>query len=161
MFEDVSRRLGFDGPTRRTLRFLILHHLRPNSYLGVMDRLGGAALHARDGRVPARSARPVARRHHPRRPGRRQEGLENIDRLSLRLSDLRRADAELPILPSGVGNAIMEHFALPPSRLIGDLKRALEQAVEGGELEARQESSYLPFVEAARRTAERALSVPK
>ena len=33
LFEDVSRRLGFDGPTRRTLRFLILHHLRPNQYV--------------------------------------------------------------------------------------------------------------------------------
>ncbi|MCU1279960.1 MAG: hypothetical protein JWM53_3506, partial [bacterium] len=26
----------------------------------------------------------------------------------------------------------MEHFALPPSRQIGDLKRALEVAVESG-----------------------------
>jgi len=36
----------------------------------------------------------------------------------------------------------MEHFALPPSRQIGDLKRALEEAVESGELEPRREADY-------------------
>ena len=37
---------------------------------------------------------------------------------------------------------IMEHFELPPSRQIGDLKRALEVAVEIGELEPRREAEY-------------------
>ena len=36
----------------------------------------------------------------------------------------------------------MEAFELPPSRLIGDLKRALEDAIERGELEARREADY-------------------
>ncbi len=42
----------------------------------------------------------------------------------------------------------MERFGLPPSRLIGDLKRSLEELIEGGELEARMEPEfYLPHVE--------------
>ncbi len=148
MFDDVGRRLGFDGPTRRTLRFLILHHLRPNSYL---DSWTDSAVRrfTREMGEYLPDLLDLSRADiTSRRPGRRQEGLENIDRLSQRLVALRAADAELPLLPTGVGNLIMDHFRLPPSRLIGDLKRALEQAVESGELEARQESAYyLPFVE--------------
>ena len=48
----------------------------------------------------------------------------------------------MPPLPTGIGNVIMEHFALPPSRQIGDLKRALEVAVESGELESQREAEY-------------------
>ena len=55
---------------------------------------------------------------------------------------LAEADAKLPPLPGGVGNAIMEAFELAPSRLIGDLKRALEGAIERGELEPRREDAY-------------------
>ena len=36
----------------------------------------------------------------------------------------------------------MEKFGLPPSKRIGDLKKALETAVESGELEARREADY-------------------
>ena len=35
----------------------------------------------------------------------------------------------MPPLPSGVGDEIMKAFALKPSRLIGDIKRALEEAI--------------------------------
>ena len=42
----------------------------------------------------------------------------------------------------------MERFRLPPSRLIGDLKRALEAAIASGEIEAHQDAGYyLPHVE--------------
>jgi hypothetical protein len=36
----------------------------------------------------------------------------------------------------------MAAFEIPPSRRIGDLKRALEQAIERGELEPRREDPY-------------------
>jgi poly(A) polymerase len=48
----------------------------------------------------------------------------------------------VPPLPTGIGNVIMEHFGLPPSKQIGDLKHALEAAVDAGELEARREAEY-------------------
>ena len=47
-----------------------------------------------------------------------------------------------PPLPGGVGNAIMAAFEIPPSRLIGDLKRALESSIEDGALEPRREDAY-------------------
>jgi hypothetical protein len=77
-----------------------------------------------------------------KRPGRRKQLLEQISALADRVERLAEADAKLPPLPSGVGNAIMEAFEIPPSRLIGDLKRTLEQAIERGALEARREDAY-------------------
>jgi poly(A) polymerase len=142
MFEDVGRRLQFDKPTRQRLRFLILHHLRANQYDGSwtdaavrrFDRELG--VHLDDlldlSRADITSARP----------GKRQAALRSISELSGRIQELRAQDAIQPPLPTGIGNVIMEHFALAPSRQIGDLKRALEQAVEAGELEPRREAEY-------------------
>ena len=51
--------------------------------------------------------------------------------------------------PLGVGNEIsMVAFKLPPSRfLIGEIKRALEAAVDAGEIEGRLEAAaYVEFV---------------
>ena len=58
-----------------------------------------------------------------------------------------RVDDESAALPGGVGNAIMDAFQIPPSRLIGELKRALEAAVDAGEIAPRLESeAYVEFV---------------
>jgi hypothetical protein len=77
-----------------------------------------------------------------KRPGRRKTLLEQIAALADRVERLAEADAKLPPLPSGVGNSIMTAFEIPPSRLIGDLKKHLEQAIERGDLEARREDPY-------------------
>jgi hypothetical protein len=77
-----------------------------------------------------------------KRPGRRKQLLEQIAALADRVERLAEEDAKQPPLPGGVGNAIMDAFELAPSRLIGDLKRALESAIEQGELEARREDAY-------------------
>ena len=83
-----------------------------------------------------------------RKPGRRQQGLTNIDTLSSRIGHIVAEDAVIPPLPSGIGDAIMVKFQMPPSRLIGDLKRELLAKIDAGEIEARMESDYyLPFVE--------------
>jgi poly(A) polymerase len=65
-----------------------------------------------------------------------------IDELSERITQLAEEDAVVPPLPKGVGNDLMQTFALPPSRLVGDIKRALEAAVEQGEIEGHRESEY-------------------
>jgi poly(A) polymerase len=142
MFEDTARRFGFDKPTKQKLKFLILHHLRPNQYdsswtdaaVRRFDR--ELQQHLQDlldlSRADITSARP----------GKRQSGLRNISELQERIQKLREEDAKQPPLPTGIGNVIMEHFQLPASRQIGDLKRALETAVESGELEPRREAEY-------------------
>ena len=142
MFEDVSRRLRFDKPTKQKLKFLILHHLRPNQYDGswtdsAVRRFGRELeAHLQDlldlSRADITSARP----------GKRQAGLRQISELQERIFKLREEDAIQPPLPTGIGNVIMEHFKLPPSRLIGDLKKRLEAEIEAGTLEARREPEY-------------------
>ncbi len=142
MFEDVSRRFQFDKPTRQKLRFLILHHLRPNQYDSSWT---DAAVRRFDRELQAHltDLLDLSRADiTSARPGKRQAGLRSISELSSRIDLLRVEDAIVPPLPTGIGNVIMEHFALPASRQIGDLKRALEQAVESGELEPRREAEY-------------------
>ncbi len=142
MFHDVARRFAFDRPTKHQLRFLILHHLRPGQYdaswtdsaVRRFDR--ELQEHMQDlldlSRADITSARP----------GKRQAALQNISDLQARITRLRELDAVQPPLPTGIGNTIMAHFGLPPSRQIGDLKRELERLVDTGELEARREPEY-------------------
>jgi poly(A) polymerase len=77
-----------------------------------------------------------------KRAEKRKRGLDLIDELAHRIAELAAADAITPPLPKGVGNAVMDRFGLPPSRVIGDIKRTLEAAVDNGELEAHRESEY-------------------
>jgi poly(A) polymerase len=142
MFHDVAKRFGFDRPTKQKLRFLILHHLRPGQYEGSWTDSAVRRFdkdlteHLQDlldlSRADITSARP----------GKRQAALASISELQARITSLREADAIEPPLPTGIGNVIMEHFGLPPSRQIGDLKRELERLVDSGELEARREADY-------------------
>jgi poly(A) polymerase len=85
-----------------------------------------------------------------RRPGRRQEAVANIHALKERILIIRDLDARVPPLPPGLGNAIMQAFALPPSRRIGDLRKQCEDAVERGELEERRDAEY--YVDFLRRS---------
>jgi poly(A) polymerase len=142
MFHDVQKRFTFDRATKHKLRFLILHHLRPGQYepswtdsaVRRFDReLQEHLVDLLDlSRADITSARP----------GKRQAALRNISELQGRIMRLRDEDAVQPPLPTGIGNVIMKHFGLPPSRQIGDLKRELERLVESGELEARRDAEY-------------------
>ena len=142
MFDPISRRLGFDKPERQRIRFLILHHLRANAYepgwtdaaVRRFDHEMGEGLEE----LLDLSRADVT----SRRPGRRQEAVGNIHALKERILAIRELDARVPPLPPGLGNAIMEAFALPPSKRIGDLRKLCEDAVERGELQERREAGY-------------------
>ncbi len=142
MFEPIARRFAFERPFRQKVRFLILHHLRANQYapswtdsaVRRFDREMGE--HLDD--LLALSRADIT----SKRPGRRQELLLQINQLHTRIRELRELDAKKPPLPTGLGTAISERFGIPPSRKIGDLKRALEEACERGELEERREDAY-------------------
>jgi poly(A) polymerase len=142
MFDPIARRLAFERPSRQKVRFLILHHLRANQYAASwtdsavrrFDREMGEHL---DDLLCLSRADITSKR-----PGRRQELLVQINQLQTRIRDLRELDAKQPPLPTGLGTSIGDRFGIPPSRRIGDLKRALEEACERGELEERREDAY-------------------
>jgi poly(A) polymerase len=147
MFDKIARRIPFERPEKAKIRFLIKHHLRSNQY---GDTWSDSAVRrfSRDMDAHLKDLLDLSRADiTSRRPGRRAALLRQISDLEDRVERLKAADAVLPPLSKGIGNAIMERFELPPSRLIGDLKRALEAAIEAGELEARQDDEiYLEWL---------------
>jgi poly(A) polymerase len=142
MFDKIHLRFAFARDERQTIRFLVKHHLRTNQYSAQWTDSAVRRFH-REMAAHMKDLLDLSRADiTSKRPGRRKLLLEQISALADRVAALAEADARLPPLPTGVGNAIMDAFEIPPSRLIGDLKRALEQAIEHRELEARREDAY-------------------
>jgi poly(A) polymerase len=152
MFDKLDHRMPLfvHEPTLRdTVRFLILHHLRPNQYESTWTdsairrfrkELGD---HLEDLLCLARADITT------KRPEKKRRGLSNISELASRIRELEAADAVVPPLPSGIGDDIMKAFELKPSRLIGEIKRALETAVEQGIVPSHQPSeTYIEFIRA-------------
>lgn len=142
MFDRVSRRIAFPNDMRRTIRFLIKYHLRSNQY---SDTWSDSAVRrfARDMERHLVDLLDLSRADiTSKRPGKRRSLLKRISELQERIERLRAEDAVLPPLKPGIGNVIMTHFGLAPSRRIGDLKRAIETAIEAGDLEERREDAY-------------------
>ncbi len=142
MFDKIHTRFGFARDERQTIRFLVKHHLRTNQYSTAWTDSAVRRFHREMGPHMIDLLDLSRADITSKRPGRRKTLLEQISALSERVEILAEADAKLPPLPGGVGNAIMTAFEIAPSRLIGDLKRALETAIDTGVLEARREDAY-------------------
>ena len=142
MFDRVYPRFTFARDDRQTIRFLVKHHLRTNQYSDAWTDSAVRRFHREMGPHMTDLLDLSRADITSKRPGRRKTLLEQISALSDRVERLVEEDSKLPPLPGGVGNAIMEAFELAPSRLVGDLKRALEASIESGELEARREDAY-------------------
>jgi poly(A) polymerase len=142
MFDRVYPRFAFARDERQTIRFLVKHHLRTNQYSDQWTDSAVRRFHRELGPYMADLLDLSRADITSKRPGRRKSLLEQISALADRVEKLAEEDAKLPPLPGGVGTAIMDAFELRPSRLIGDLKRSLEQSIESGELEARREDAY-------------------
>ncbi len=150
MFDKLERRehlFDDDRALKSSIRFLVLHHLRASQYDGQWTDsairrfardMGG---HLDDLLCLSRADITTKRAEKKRR------GISMIDALSVRITELAAEDAKVEPLPKGVGNAIMDAFGIPPSRRVGEIKRALEACVETGEIPAQQPSEfYVEFV---------------
>lgn len=152
MFEKLDRRLGFfaiEPSLKQTIRFLVLHHLRANQYSP--DWTDSAVRRfARELGDHLEELLCLARADiTTKRPEKKRRGLQQIEELQERIGRLAEEDARVPPLPSGIGDAIMQAFSLPPSRKVGDLKRVLEEAVQAGEIAPRLDSdAYVEFLRA-------------
>jgi poly(A) polymerase len=152
MFDKLDRRMPLFTPEpalRDTVRFLILHHLRANQYepswtdSAVRRFTRELGVHLDDLLCLARADITT------KRPEKKRRGLSQIEELAGRIRTLAEEDAKVPPLPGGVGDAIMKAFDLRPSRQVGEIKRALELAIETGEIAGHQESeAYVEFVRA-------------
>ena len=152
MFDKLDRRLPLfaaEPALKSTIRFLVLHHLRANQYepswtdSAVRRFARELGEHLDDLLCLARADITT------KRPEKKTKGLGQISELSARIRTLAAEDAVVPPLPKGVGDALVKAFALPPSPRIGQLKKALEDAVAAGDIEARLTSEeYVAFVAA-------------
>jgi poly(A) polymerase len=145
MFDKLERRerlFAVEGSLRAEIRFLVLHHLRASQYDGKWTD-SAVRRFAREMSGNLAALLCLSRADiTTKRPEKKRRGIAMIDELATRITSLAEDDAKLPPLPTGVGNDLMQEFQLPPSRLIGDIKRALEAAIDSGELPPHQESSY-------------------
>lgn len=142
MFDPIGRRLAFFRAERRQIRFLIQHHLRANQYDGTWSdsavrRFDREMGHHLPRLVALSRADITSAREHKRRAARQQ-----IDELMARVEALRELDARVPPLPTGLGNRLMAHFSLQPGPIIGRMMRALERAVEAGDIEPQREAEH-------------------
>jgi poly(A) polymerase len=150
MFEKLDRRMALFSPEpalKETVRFLVLHHLRANQYepswtdSAVRRFTRELGDHLDDLLCLAQADITT------KRPEKKRKGLAQIEELAARIKQLAEEDAKVPPLPTGVGDAIMKAFGIPPSRLIGDIKRALDEAIVKGEIAPHQEcEAYVAFV---------------
>ena len=152
MFERLDRRLGLfaaDPELGAEIRFLILHHQRAHQY---EEQWTDSAVRrfARDIGASLDDLMALSRADMTtKRRDKRRRFLFQLKDLQERIAKLAADDAKEPPLPKGLGDELMRVFSLPPSRLIGDLRRALECAVEAGEIPARQPAdAYIEFVRA-------------
>jgi poly(A) polymerase len=145
MFEKLERRqrlFSADEALRESVRFLVLNHLRASQYDGKWTD-NAVRRFARDMGAHLEDLLCLSRADiTTKRPEKKKRGIAMIDELSRRINELAAEDAKQPPLPGGIGDAIMRAFGLPPSRRIGDIKRALEAAVEAGEVPPQQDAGF-------------------
>lgn len=150
MFERMEKRLHLfaDEPhIQEQIRFLILQHQRAHQYEedwtdSAVRRFGreiGAAL---DDLMALSRADMTTKRRDKRR-----RFLYQLKDLQERIAELAAEDAKEPLLPKGLGDALMEAFGLKPSKQLGDLRKALEKAVEEGEIASQQPfEAYVEYI---------------
>lgn len=150
MFDKIDRRVPLftrDDALKSSVRFLILHHLRASQYEGswtdsAVRRFAKEIGDQLDDLLCLSRADITTKR-----PEKKKKGLRQISELADRVRQIREMDAVVPPLPSGIGDEIMRVFGIPPSRRIGELKKALEDAVDNGEVPSHQPAEvYLSFL---------------
>ncbi len=150
MFDKMNRRVALftnEPALRDTVRFLILHHLRASQYDtswtdSAVRRFAKEIGDALDDLLCLSRADITTKR-----PEKKKKGLQQISDLAERVRVVQALDAVVPPLPSGIGDAIMKAFGIPPSRKVGEIKKALEAAVDAGEVPSHQDADvYLAFL---------------
>jgi len=150
MFDRLDRRLPLFSPEpalKTTVRFLILHHLRASQYEPSWTD-SAVRRFAKEMGDSLTDLLDLSRADiTTKRPEKKRKGLRQISELADRVEKVRALDAVVPPLPSGIGDEIMRAFGIPPSRKIGDLKKALEAAIDTGEVPSHECADvYLDFL---------------
>jgi poly(A) polymerase len=138
-FDKAARRTELDRDLRKHIRFLVRYLGYVESYAD--DWTESAVRRVQRDTEPyfedlvALARADITTKHDHKR---RQHQVR-MDTLSERAREIARKDAELPLLPKGLGTKIIQELAIAPGPRIGELMDDLKKAVENGELEPRAE----------------------
>lgn len=149
MSRRVLKRFAFDKAQAKRIRHLVLFHQRPSQYepswTDAAVRRFGHEVEALLEDLLDLSRADMTTKYDSKR----KRGHELIDELSRRLDEIRELDAKIPPLPKGLGLGIIQRFEITPGPRIGELRGAVEAAVERGEIEPQQEAEvYLEWLAA-------------
>ena len=146
--DEAARRFRFDRALHQRVRTLVLLHQRPALYDGTWTD-GAVRRLIRDAGNALEDLLDLSRADvTSHRPGVREGVLVRLAELEGRTAEIIRKDGQAPLLPKGIGQAIMAHFGIAAGPRVGELKERLEQAVLDGQL-ARdgQPEEYLAFLD--------------
>jgi poly(A) polymerase len=149
MFERIARRerLFPNEAEHEAIRFLVYNHQRAHQYDAnwtdsAARRFGKEIGEHLDDLLALSRADMTTKRKEKRR-----RFMQQLKVMQLRIETLRELDAKPKALPKGLGEAIIAEFKLPPSKLVGMIRKALEGAVERQELPLQADFRvYLDFV---------------
>ena len=148
LVDDAARRFRFPEALHRHVRTLVLMHQRPALYEhtwtdGAVRRLLRDAAGLLEDLLDLSRADVTSHR-----PGVREAVLGRLAELRDRAADVAAKDGRGPLLPKGIGAAIMRHFGIPAGPRVGELKGHLEQAVLDGVLSRNAApEDYLAFLD--------------
>jgi poly(A) polymerase len=150
MFKKLAARerlFESDDELREHIQFLILHHQRAHQYDETWTDSATRRFaremgeHLEDLFALSRADMTTKRKEKRRR------FLFQLKELERRIDELAAEDNKPKALPKGLGEALIREFSLPPSKLVGDIRKELERAVERGELPLQADFQvYLDFV---------------
>lgn len=148
MVKKLLDRLDFPRDEAHHIKLLVLFHQRPSQYEpswtdSAVRRFGKETKEVVDDLLDLSRADMTTKYE-----GKRRRGQELIDELTQRVREIQELDGRVPPLPKGLGLGIIERFSLRPGPRIGQLRNAVEAAVERGDLEAQQDIEvYLTWLE--------------
>ena len=150
LVEGIAARLRFPAALTESVQTLVLLHLRANLFDGAWSDAAIRRFDLEMGPVLQDLLRLSRADVTSKRPGRRRAAIYNLHMLQSRVRAVRVADrARLPVVPKGLGNAIIQDLGVPPGPRIGVLRSACIEAVRAGHLPAEPDvAACLTFLEA-------------
>jgi poly(A) polymerase len=132
LVDAVARRFRFDRVLWERVRTLVLLHQRPALYDGVWTDAAIRRL-IRDAGDALQDLLDLSRADvTSHRPGVRDAVVARLTALEGRAAELIRMEGEGPLLPKGIGRAIMTRLGIGEGRRVGQVKASLEQGVLDG-----------------------------
>jgi len=132
LVDGVARRFRFDRALWNRVRSLVAMHQRPALYEGVWTDAAIRRL-IREAGEALQDLLDLSRADvTSHRPGVREGALARLRELEVRAAELIRLNGQGPLLPKGIGRAIMTRLRIGEGPRVGEVKAQLEQAVLDG-----------------------------